>query len=464
MKFSRQWLLLWSLLIAGCATTSLFLSYPELLAPVKRALQSGQIEPAIKALSPYRDSADGVLYLLELGRVHQIGGELSASRASFKQALSRFSQIDNRATISLRRSVATGGSLLTNENAIPYDGESYERIFLHQLQSLNYLFLGELEAALVEVRRANLEQKLALERHIDEVEQATQQHQRLLQRNETFISGFKSLQERVAGVKNSFQNGYTFFTSGLIYEINGQLESAYIDYRRAQEIYPDNRYLQQIVLRLAEQLQRRDDLQRYRRQFGLSSARLGADAGELIVLYEYAFAPVRQQIKVPILGENHWHTIAFPTYSTTQQAPTTALRLRTQGGNIDITTEPIVSVAALAAKSLQERLPGMMLRQLLRLAAKKRLADQSQQLLGDMGGILANVANTLSENADLRSWLTLPSGAHIARQGVEAGRVKLELRRGSVSRWLDIEVRAGGKSVIWVIDTGQRWQIQQQQF
>jgi len=49
---------------------------------------------------------------------------------------------------------------MPNENAIPYRGDTYERIFVHSFQALNFLGERNPEAAGVEVRRANLAQRL----------------------------------------------------------------------------------------------------------------------------------------------------------------------------------------------------------------------------------------------------------------------------------------------------------------
>ena len=79
------------------------------------------------------------------------------------------------------------------------------------------------------------------------------------------------------------------------------------------------------------------------------------------------------------------------------------------GKRVEQTSE-LVRLEALAAKDLQERLPGMLTRQALRLVAKEQVRRTAAKE-GDVGNILVGIFNTLSERADTRSWLTLPAQA-----------------------------------------------------
>ncbi|MEI8618891.1 hypothetical protein P4S63_22420 [Pseudoalteromonas sp. B193] len=47
-------------------------------------------------------------------------------------------------------------------------------------------------------------------------------------------------------IKNGFQNAYTFYLSALLYQSAKQYDDAYIDYKKALAIQPNNIYLQQM--------------------------------------------------------------------------------------------------------------------------------------------------------------------------------------------------------------------------
>ena len=298
-------------LLSSCAASSIFVSYPAQLRTIQRQIDSNEFGPAQATLSEYTDGADKILYLMEKGRTGQIGKDTKSSIADFTLAMQEIAANDDAAKFTASGAGAQTAALLTNDNAIPYTGESYERIFLHHFQAMNYLFEKNLDAAAVEVRRANEKQMLALQAHeqdIAEFEQKNNQAQGVL-------NNFDGLNISAGRVKNSFQNAYTFYTSGVIYEILGQANDAYIDYKKALEIFPDNSYLQQDILRLATQLSMKEDLVRFSARFKGKPQVTNGAGGELIVFYEHGFAPPKLEIKVNLPTFSGIHSVAFPTYA-----------------------------------------------------------------------------------------------------------------------------------------------------
>jgi hypothetical protein len=440
------------LMLGGCATTSVFTSYPSQIQKVKQQITSKQFSVAEAELFKHKDDADKILYMMELGRTTQIAADFPKSIDAFKLVIEEMQLNEEKATITASGAMQQGASLLTNDNAIPYSGEPYERIFVHQFQAMNYLFSKDLDSALVEVRRANEQQHLALQNHESEVAKAEEKEKESLEKNKGFMNSFASLQNVAGKVKNSFQNAYTFYASALIYEIQGNYNDAYIDYKKALEIFPGNIYLQKDVLRLAKQLSMNEDYDRFSGKFKVEAAAPDASQGEVIVLFEHGFAPVKQEIKVAINTFNNIHTSAFPTYATIwKEAP--PLSISTDGQKLG-ETAPIIYVQSLAAKALQEQLPAMMIRQVLRIAAKKQVADKSGKAFGDLGKLGATIFNMVSENADMRSWLTLPNDAQILRNSLPAGEHQLQLTNGTASDTHTITVVPGKKTIIRAISAG----------
>ena len=141
--------------LSGCATNSLFISYPSQLNEQRQDLSSDQPLKSIQAVTENISGNDGLLYALEAGRIAQVAGEFGQSETFYQQAINDYQAFDDKATVSLSTLGANASSLLLNDNAIPYRGPGYERILLHQYQALNYLFQHHFQGALVEVRRAN---------------------------------------------------------------------------------------------------------------------------------------------------------------------------------------------------------------------------------------------------------------------------------------------------------------------
>ena len=446
-----------TILMAGCAITSVFIPYPKQAEGIKQQIEAKQIQLATDKLDKKRHGSDKILYLMERGRTAQIGNELKVSREDYLHAKEAIAGLEQKAVVNASGVGSKAASFLTNDNAIPYVGQSYEHVFLYHFQAMNYLFERDLQGALVEVRRANEEQTLALRNHAREIEKLEKKKQKKAQpanQKKAFFKAFEQLDSVSERVKNSFQNAYTFYASGVMWELEGKDNDAYIDYKKALEIFPDNLFLQADVVRLAKTLGMRADLERFKKQFKINKAMPVAGGGELIVFYEQGFAPVKKEVKVSIPTPSGIHSLAFPTYSG-QWRSTPALTLKDISNNQTLgTTSPIVYVQALATKALQEDLLGMFVRQVVRVVAKKEAANQAGEKLGGAGTVAATLFNVVTERADLRSWLTLPNDAQIFRASLAAGERTIKVGNGMASESVAIKIIPGKKTILRVIGTG----------
>ncbi|MFV2055941.1 MAG: COG3014 family protein, partial [Thiohalomonadales bacterium] len=413
-------------LLGGCAVSSIFTSYPAQINTVKTNIDNKQFKPAREQLAKDTDGADKILYLMEKGRTEQISNNTKSSIQDYSLAMEVIEANEEKARITLSGAGAQAASLMTNDNAIPYEGESYEQIFLHNFQAMNYLFAKNIDAAAVEVRRANEKQTIALREHEDEVDKEKEKEKENLEKNKDFMSNFSALDATAGKVKNSFQNAYTFYVSGVIYELLDEPNDAYIDYKKALEIFSDNIYLQQDVMRLAKQLSMKDDLSRFSKQFKVEPPLINQGDGELVIFFEQGFAPPMLEIRLPIITSAGLQKVAFPTYGPNWIITPPLIITDTSGPQLLGNSMPIVNVQALATKALKERLPGIMIRQILRIVAKKEMVKAASKQSTGFADFL-QVVNFVTEKADLRSWLTLPNDAQIFRTRLKAGEHKLQL-------------------------------------
>lgn len=84
---------------------------------------------------------------LEMGSANHFAGNYRESNQYFENAEY---EIEDLYTKSISRAIK---SFLVNDNILAYDGEDYEDVYLNAFKTLNYIHLGDLEAALVESRR-----------------------------------------------------------------------------------------------------------------------------------------------------------------------------------------------------------------------------------------------------------------------------------------------------------------------
>jgi hypothetical protein len=112
--------------------------------------------------------------------------------------------------------------------------------------------------------------------------------------------------------------------------------------------------------------------------------------------------------------------------------------IQENGVPMTLNTELVHNVTAMADKALAERMPGITVKALARAATKFAMAEATtrgaQQAAGrDAGpwvgllvGLLTKGLAVASEEADKRSWQTLPDEIHLARVWVPPGRYQVQ--------------------------------------
>jgi len=440
--------LILSLSLSGCAFNSVFVNYPSQIAPFKQQLNSETPAANITDLANNISGNDGLLYAQESGRIMQVAGDFTRSKTYYQQAIDAYQRFDDKAIVSASKLGAGASSLLLNDNTIPYRGPGYERIMLHQYQALNYLFSGDIQGALVEVRRSNELQSLEQARY--------QQSQKSVQdmANGVIDDQVERLGKEAGNVTSSFLNAYSYYTTGLLHELANEPNDAFIDYRKAAQISPDNVFLQQDLVRLAKQLSM-PQYDEFKRRWGEATLPT-AGQGQVIFIIEKGFVPEKQSITVPFPINGNIQSASLATYLP--QHPL-ANNNQIQGLDAPLTAQAIANIDALAINALKEDLPAALFRQAARVYAKYQMnrsvqnSDQRANNQVDAAAMVMQIFNVITEQADRRSWLTLPRQAQIARQFIDAGSYNIHLDN---SKNVKIDVTANRTTLIWAIETGNR--------
>ncbi|MCP5208039.1 MAG: hypothetical protein H7A01_12595 [Hahellaceae bacterium] len=413
-------------LLQGCATSSLFTSYPDQAAVFKQAIVAPTADPiaapaaktaldnVLAELNEERESADAMLYMMERGRLLQLNNMYPDSKADFNLVISKFEEKDLASTVEVSDVAAQGSSLLVNENVIPYKGAGYERIFTHHHQAFNYLGEKDIDGASVEFRKVALEQQILLEQHEKEVAEAYEEADANNIDVSTLSNEFAGLDTVAGKVKSSFQNAYTFYTSAAFWEASGEYNSALVDYKKALEINSDSDLIKQDIARVSKKLgdrPARKDLNEPK-----------ANEGVVVVFFEDGFVPAKSEIKIPLpTFDGGLISLAFPYYDTSLWPVSQPLKAMDDNFKELAVSETVVDVGVLAVKDLKEQIPALLVRQALRAAAKYQLQKESAKQLGIAGQLAASAYNIISESADRRSWLTLPHTGQVMRFNLSEG-------------------------------------------
>jgi len=429
--------------LGGCAASSVLTPYPAQAAQWQRSLEHSQPGTALATLAKKRNTADRLLYLQERGRVSQLASDAEASQTDFDVVIGLYRTEEERALISASATLASGASLLTNDNARPYTGKLFERVFVHQYQALNYLAIGDASAALVEVRRANLIQNEALAKKENTVDQARSDAEQNGFDADRYDRYFSSMDVAAGRVKTGFQNAATFYLSGLIYEATGNTNDAYIDYRKALELVPNNPYVQRDVVRTGLKTGI-EDAQKLARQIGNVPIGPKPGEGELVLYLEEGYVPAKVPVSIPIWTSKTLNTVSFPVYAGNVPEPT-PLVVDVSGQQLQ--TGLLVDTRALAVRTLKDELPGMLARAFMRLLTKQEMQRQLQrQDSSGLLGLAGTLYSLVTDQADLRSWLTLPGSGQVLRLPLAAGTHRVAVP--GMSAPLNVAIRNGRPTLV----------------
>jgi hypothetical protein len=460
--------LLAAALLAGCGT---FSNYPHgmnqvVLGPMDRG---EDLHPATAELSSRIQGLDEVLFASEAGRTAQLYGDYTASREAFEKAIARTAAQGDEAVFAAKVAAQQASAVLVNDKAIEYRAPAYEQALVHHYQALNYLGAQDLDGACVEIRCANRVQEEALQQHEAEVEKAASKSRQDSSSSDDPLSyapsetrtavaqAYAGLDELAGQAKNSFQNAATFYLSAVVWEMRGEANDAYIDYKRALEIAPSAPVLQASTIRLAKRLGMREDLDELVRRFpsAASTPADGTDAyagkAHLVVIVEEGHVARKDDLSIPYPVSGGIGAISIPIYG---KNPSPAGRITLNlPGTPAAPLAPLCRISSLAARALSERMPGILARQIARAVAKGVAMHAASKSNSDAAIILLSIYNIASEQADLRSWLTLPDTIQAAEAWPDAssGTATASLRwAGGGSLDLPVTLVPGKTTLLYV--------------
>ena len=437
-----------TLLLTACANFSagnLFSHYSAQNQEVYRAVKQGDYVAAEQALP--NEIAGDILDNFEKGRVYLLNNDDEQSLSAFKLSDQAIRKEQDKATVSLSDTATSIGSLAVNDNLKLYQPADYELGFLHLYLGLNYIKENKLDDALVEMRRANQVQERAKaerERQL-EAAQSEMESKGLTPNLGSVLSKYPDAGKKLQAV----QNAYLMYLSALLYEADNDLNSAYVDYRRALAVMPDNQTVIDSTMRTARRLGMSEDLRLLEKRYGKAKANIPGK-GRVIVLQEQDTVEAMQDWKLSLplydsRGNGALYSLALPYYPSVSSVQFSPLRVNQQV----IPKALLADVNLMAQQDLSERMPSIVIRQALRVVAKDQLRREAAGK-DDVGNLLFNVWNTLTEQADTRSWQTLPAQVYSSTLMVDAGKQRLDIG----GETYQFNVSEGNTVLVWLSRQG----------
>ncbi len=459
---------LMSLGLCACSTSSVITPFPEAMQPVKEATEAENYPLAEKTLMPDLKSHDWQLYALELGRVEQLAGQYQKSIETFTPVINAVEQALLAPKVQGSVLLAESGSLLTNDNALPYTLKGYEIILLYQYQALNYLAVGDTQNALIAFRRADELQDYLQSLHQKEIAEAMNEAEsKKLNPDLSNEAVLQSTYEAAAGVQSSFQNALTYFLASFAFQASGDSNDALVAMKKSLETAPGNSFVQTALLNLLGEEGDQSDLNQYLKQFNLKVAPTlpSPKNGEVVVMFETGMVPALTQVSfsVSLPGLNSASSFVFPVYPKIQ--PVLTEWTVSLDGQAAASLQPILSLTPLAAKALSEEYPLIFTRQALRVliqagvvagadeATQNNNASNQSQGAALMIGALATAYSSFMDRADLRSWLLLPDYVLVGVYSVPKGEHSLVFNARQ-DQAVSVNIAAGQTMLVMVNAAG----------
>jgi len=388
--FCGGWLLLQ---LAGCA------SYSQGFEPIEARLAAQDPAAAMQILEkqgPGRNEL--LLYLLNKAMLQRMQQDFAASNQSFEQAKQ---VIQTYSAVSISEQSA---AFIINDTTRTYTGTPLEQVMLHVYAALNYLELGDHDAARVEALQVEVRLRQLMQ---DSPESALS------------------------------VDPFARYLSGMIFEDLGEYSDAMIAYRKAYEAYqghdelypltvPD--YLKQDILRMARKVGLNNEYARLEAQFGLSlhnNPGSAQEKGEVVLLFHNGLAPIKHEHSVAVIdpGSGRLIRVSLPYYQFRQQQIS---RARVEANEMFAQTQQVEAIDNIAEQTLQAYMPAITARAVARAVLKYNMSREASKQ-NEVAGLLVNIVGVLTERADTRSWLSLPANIQMARLQLPPGTYTLSI-------------------------------------
>lgn len=396
-------------LLSGCAT---FRSYNSEMTGTLNLAAAGDLDGAIKRLERNNElGRKDLLYYLELGELERLHQRYGQSEKAWLAADDRVQAWEQSALANPEKLLGSLSSALLNDKTLPYEGHDYEKVMLTTRLALDRLAQGDFDTARVDIKRTH-EREAVIAQLRDKELQKTQAEARQHGMRTSFreLNGYPVQtidSPEVNALKNSYESAFSHYLAGFVYEALGEPSLAAAGYRNAIELQPNRPQLEEALAGLDARTSARDD--------GYT---------DVLFVLESGTAPARQsrQFSLPFPYRNRLLIVpaSFPVLAPSQPSFMPG-QLQIQG-QAPISTTIITNIDLMARKALQEEMPAIILRGIIRSSSKA--IAQYQASKNDQTGLAAlavALGSIVTESADERSWRLLPAQIAIARARIPSG-------------------------------------------
>lgn len=425
--------LLLALLVSGCAGT--MRSYDSELNQTVGRAASGQVGQALAELEKNNSDTDkDLLYFMEKGELLKLNAQVPESRDAWLQADEKVKIWEEEAKTSPEKLIGNIGSVIINDKTRRYDGQDYEKVMLSTRLALDHVLLGNWDQARTEIRKTHEREAIIADLRAREVEQVeAESRDRNVRTEVKDVKGYpvETLNDpEVTALKNSYQSAFSHYLAGFVYEALNEPSLAAPGYRKAIELRPDVKFLEEGLSGLDSRAGKRKSRET-----------------DVLFVVESGSIPARQSVSFPLPARVSGSWVAVPiSFPLIRPDKTVFLPAEISVDGRSTRLHPVTNLDAMARRALKDDMPGIILRGTVRAIAK----TAAQKVASDRHGLLGlavAIAGVVTESADERGWRTLPAQILVGRAFLPAGRHAVSISGPFGTRTETVEV-AGKHAII----------------
>ena len=358
---------------------------------VNSSLQSCNFDNTISTIKS--DNENELLKNAEIGLTYYFKGSYSTSNSYFDRAINQYRINENKASFAL-------SNILREE----YQGEGYDKVFLHNYKAINYLMMGNAENARIEARSSNLYQVEA-RRKLSEFKDNSGTS------NQSF-SRFDKIFNSVNPKHTPYQNPFAYYISALGYEEDGEYDQALVDIRNAIRYAPYSDVL-------------KEKLSQYENANKGQSVELFFDVGK---------SPTKSQVKIPLdMGNGETRMAYLPAFSQVYKSDVDYIRIVNSRNNEVARTSLLSDIKAIKINEFREKLPSIAY--ILSKEAGVTLASKALDEKSKGIATIFKIANAVYSQQDTSTWGLLPEKILVASfiyKSNENYEMELVSKRGNI--------------------------------
>jgi hypothetical protein len=395
-------------LLASCATTSA--AFNEMDSAVSKADFEAAINVIVKGQArsrPIYNEKNAISLFLDKGLLEHYAGNYAASIADLQNA-ERL--IEEAYTRSITQNFL---SFIVNDNTKEYPGEDFEDIYINVFNAINYYKMGNIEGALVEIRKLSMSSgKLdMLARRHEYRDPNTGASLSESAQRETGVSQMPEVQ-----ASNFSNSALARFLGAIFYQADGNIDSARIEFAQIHRAFAANRNIyRNPVPRAVTEAQN-----------------VPAGLARLNIISFTGLSPIKEEKYVM-----HFLPFRHPVLSIVSLRLPVLVRRPSMITRIEVIVEGegrfemelLEDISAVIEETFKNRYSSILLKSYIRTILKYVTADiaametirQRGELAGLLVAIAARTALEISESADIRMSRFLPDKAYIGGINLDPG-------------------------------------------